>query len=126
MNIDLVLPNRQIVDYQSQIINNCFFLSSMRKRNKPKAIYTPHEREIIVAIKQAVCKVYEITEKDLLTNVSFSIECLRFYCFCLLMRNTCIKDYAIAEAFGKSRNAVKYGVEQIDSQKDVYKETLNN
>jgi hypothetical protein len=96
----------------------------MRKRNKPKAVYTPEEREIILAIKQAVCKIYEITERDLLTNVSYSIAYLRFYCFWLLMRNTYIKDYAIAEAFGKTRSTVNYGVEQVDSQKDVYQETL--
>jgi len=94
-----------------------------RKRNKPKAVYTPADREVIKAVIQGACNVYDITEDELMTNVSTSIAYLRFYCFWLLAKNTDIKEYAIAEKFGKTREAIVYGISQIDSQRNVYPDT---
>ena len=99
-------------------------MTTKRKRNKPKAVYTPVDREVIKAVKQATCKVYEISEDDLLTNVSTSVAHLRFYCFWLL-KSAEVNENVIADAFGLSRTGIIYGIEQVDCQKNIYRETVS-
>jgi chromosomal replication initiation ATPase DnaA len=97
-------------------------------RNKPhkqKAIFTPADREVIKAVKHAVCQLYEISEDDLVNDVTDAIAYLRFYCFWLLANNTDIKDYEIGAAFSKTRSAITYGISQVDSEKAVYRSTVS-
>lgn len=97
----------------------------MKKQKKTKAVFSPQDREIITAVKQAICKLYEISEEELLTTDSTSFASLRFYGFWLLARNTTIKDNAIAEVFGKVRSTVYYGIGQVNSQKVIYRDTAS-
>jgi chromosomal replication initiation ATPase DnaA len=100
-------------------------ITTTRKRKNPRALFTPQVKEMIKAIKQAACDTYEISEDDLLNEGSYTVAALRFYCYWLLWKNAGLKDYAIAEAFGKSRNAVCYGLDQIESQRNVYREVTS-
>jgi len=97
-----------------------------RTRTKPRVLFTPGQREAVKAVKQSVCERYEITESDLINDNSTAVAYLRFYCYWLLRNNTSLSEWAIAEAFSKSRTAVQYGIEKIDSQKDVYRDVAGN
>ena len=91
-------------------------------RKKPRAFFTPAQREIIKALKQAVCSIYEISEADFMTLDNHTVAYLRFYCFWILAKKASMKETAIAEVFSKARATVQYGVEQIESQRNVYRE----
>jgi hypothetical protein len=94
--------------------------TTTRKRKKPRALFTPQQKELIKAVKMAVCATYEISEDELMKSDSWSIAELRYYCFWLTWKNTSLKDYAIAEAFGKVRNTVIYGLDRMESERRVY------
>jgi hypothetical protein len=91
------------------------------KRRKQRALYIPADKEMIKALKWAVCKLYEISEEDFMNDPGWAIAGLRFNCFWLLSQNSGLKDYEIGAAFGKCRRTANYGIDQVDSQRHVYK-----
>jgi len=96
-------------------------MTTATKGRKPRVFYTPAQREIIRAIKQAICEAYAITEDDLLNIDSCDAARLRYYCFWILAEKANMKDAAIADTFSRARSTVQYGIEQIAGQKDVYR-----
>lgn len=69
--------------------------------------------------------MYEISEEELLKDGSFEVAGLRYYCFWLLFKNAGLKYHSIGAAFGRHRDTVRYGVDQIESQRDVYRDVSN-
>jgi len=95
---------------------------ALTKRKGPKALFTPQAKEMVKAVKQAACTIYDLSEEDLLNDKSYTVASVRFMCFSVLFNNAGLKDYAIADAFGKSRNAVCNGLSKIEGQRDVYRD----
>jgi hypothetical protein len=98
---------------------------AQRKPHKQKAVFTPADREVIKAVKQAVCQIYEISEDVLMNDVSTAIAYLRFYCFWLLAKSTDIRDFEIGVSFLKTRPGVKYGIGQVDREIFLCRDTVN-
>jgi len=91
-----------------------------------KTIIHPADRELVASIKRAACKHFEIEEDRLLNDTSQIVANIRFLCFWLIANNSQLKDYAIAEAFGKGRSVVNYGIETIEVHKRIYRQTIDN
>jgi|SRR5579871_1933134 len=88
-------------------------------------VFNPSDRELIEAVKKAACEYYEISETDLIESGAYEIANLRYLCFWLIMENTKLKDYVIADIFNKKRSTVIYGVGLIEIHKEIYRQTLD-
>lgn len=87
---------------------------------------SPQEKELMLAVIEGVCEYFDVSEDLLMSGENSSIVNMRYLCFYLITKNTSLKDYVIAEVFGKTRTTVCYGIRQIDWQKNIYAQTLNN
>lgn len=95
-------------------------------RKKTKVFYTPAQKEIIRAVKQAACETYEISETEFMTLDNRTVAQLRFYCFWILHNKASMNDTVIADIFSKRRSSIQYGIEQIDGRKDVYSDVARD
>jgi len=83
-----------------------------------------YANEMIEAIIKAVSQYYGISETLLFTGTSRDITRPRQICFWLIRENTSLSSYIIGFRFQKTRNPVDYGISVIDSEKDIYRQTL--
>jgi chromosomal replication initiation ATPase DnaA len=87
----------------------------------------PKDKEIMEAVIRATCQYFEITEDELINTSKKKnpVEVKRL-CIYLIMKNSDLKDYAVAERFGITRTPVNDGVEIIDTHKKIYRQTSDN
>lgn len=89
-------------------------------------VILPWEKEIIETVIQAACNFYEISREELLTRQQTEVSQIRFICFYIISRNTSCKDHAIGSMFMRKRDAVRYGIDVVDTHKKIYPQTLRN
>lgn len=87
----------------------------------------PKDKEIMEALIWATCQYFEITEDELInTSKKRNPVEVKRLCIYLIMKNSDLKDYAVAERFGITRTPLNYGVEVIDAHKKIYRQTSDN
>jgi chromosomal replication initiation ATPase DnaA len=99
----------------------------MEEQIKQRAFILPRDKEIMEAIIKAACEHYDISE-DVLMTVTKKPEAtsIRHECMYLIISNTGLKDYAVADRFGITRTPLKRGVEIIETHRTIYRQTLDN
>lgn len=86
----------------------------------------PNDRKVLESLIDAACKYYEISREDLLHSSSRVIANIRYQIFYLVKINTNLSTNVISDYLKWSRGVVRYGIEQIDAQKNVYTDTARD
>lgn len=86
----------------------------------------PFEKEVIEHTIRAACEYFDIPRDSLINDTTVAVANMRYLCFFLIFKNTALKDYMIADVFGKHRKTVNYGVSTIEFQKNIYAQTARN
>lgn len=97
---------------------------------------TPVHKGVLNHIQEriiiAACAHFDVSELQLLTETDYHYVYIRQLCFYLVSENTVLNPRFIGCRFNRSRNAVKYGIEIIDSRvciaktKNIYGQTLGD
>lgn len=96
----------------------------MLSATKRKTFNSPSDAELMENVIKAACQHFEISEDDFITAKRVStIVNLRRICIYLIMKNTDLRDYAVAERFRISRTQVNHGNDIIDLRKGIYGQT---
>ncbi|MDI3319981.1 hypothetical protein [Pinibacter soli] len=86
---------------------------------------SPDDQELIECVIKAACRHFEISEQQLIGENKLAN--IRHLCFYIIYNGTHgVYDYAIGQFFKKKRTAVQYGIDLIEHQKNIYRQTLGN
>ena len=78
------------------------------------------------AIIKAACEHFEINENTLLNEKQFNVAYMRHLCFYLIKKNTSLSNRFIGFRFKQSKGPVQYGIEIIESIRNVNASTLTD
>ena len=84
----------------------------------------PNDKEIMESVIKAACQYYEISEDELM-NQSKKADpvAIRRMSMYLIMKNTSLRDYVVAERFGITRTPLNDSVGIIEVHAKIYRQT---
>jgi chromosomal replication initiation ATPase DnaA len=99
----------------------------MEEQVKQKTFILPRDKEVMELVIKAACEHFDIPEGDLMTVTKKpEATSIRHMCMYLIMTNTSMKDYTVADRFGITRTPLKRGVEIIETHRTIYRQTLDS
>jgi chromosomal replication initiation ATPase DnaA len=88
-------------------------------------IASPRDKELMEAVIAATCSYFSIIEQEMITSKKMDVVDIKRICIYLIVQNTSMKDYAIAERFGMTRTPLNAGVDIIETRirLKIYRQT---
>lgn len=88
-------------------------------------IASPRDKELMEVVIICTCNYFGITEHDMITSKKMDIVDIKRICIYLIVKNTSLKDYSVAERFGITRTPLNSGVDIIETRLrlKIYRQT---
>lgn len=92
----------------------------------PQSLTVTYKNPVQEKIIASACQHFEISEQELIALSQYNVAYMRQICFWLIKKGTPVSQKTIGFRFNRTEGPVKYGIDIIDSTKNIYNATLSD